>query len=634
MVTVHRPGECSLFGTRFPIIGTVQPVQVEQFAEKRTTGDPSKEDSGGSDSTWIFAGRLTGGIGVLEMLEKKDPDRSWWSTMWLNSNNHTLLPALVTQTSKPSGVGEPTATREFNNRQYVAFATDLRLWAESTSSYGATLGTLAGTPTDSIIHRRKLYFAGGSDFNRYDGSTLTTGAVLGSAQPCRYFVEWDDKLFTLDNTGQLDWTMDEGVTWIEHAKSDLPDGSFNSLWVGRDAAGNFVVYMGTSEGAFALDFDGVIWKKTELTWPQTEFGGQGADHFEDASYVPTGMRVQKYRPGDPNVFNVGLDRDDGTPQEYRGNIIRLVPTLGEMFAIIDATSDDTRDLFPAAGQNAYGNISIVSTVGRSIVARYVRGTSETDPNRDGSWTIVFAADTDGLPSRTAVASTADGKYRLWFGMAGEMHHVDLQRTAINPTEIDGYQYDAARTIEHLTPRFDADKATADKLGRRVVGRVSDCSVTEYFKINYRIDDDTAWTTLTNSDFPDGQIDSNGQFTMVLGTDDLGVPFDTIQFQILPTSGSNSLSPDLRWARLEYLKTRVPRFAFGVRIDATRNYRHQTARSLRAAINTALETKPLGEFAFMNVGASETHQVRIRDYGGNEVGARHGQGIYDLVLEAP
>ncbi|MCH8970360.1 MAG: hypothetical protein IIA66_14735, partial [Planctomycetes bacterium] len=133
-----------------------------------------------------------------------------------------------------------------------------------------------------------------------------------TAHSSRYFAEWDDKLFTLDNDGQLSYTFDEGVTWENNAKSDLPAGSFNGLWVGRNADDRFVINMATSVGAFALDFDRAVWVRTEMTWPQHEFGGQGAIAFEDASYVPTGLRLQKHRPGDPEVKNVGLDRDDAS----------------------------------------------------------------------------------------------------------------------------------------------------------------------------------------------------------------------------------------------------------------------------------------------------------------------------------
>ena len=64
VVTVHRLNEISLFGTRYPIVGSVDSIRIDPFPEKQVTGDISKEDSA-IDSTWIFVGNQTGGIGLV-----------------------------------------------------------------------------------------------------------------------------------------------------------------------------------------------------------------------------------------------------------------------------------------------------------------------------------------------------------------------------------------------------------------------------------------------------------------------------------------------------------------------------------------------------------------------------------------
>jgi hypothetical protein len=636
VVTVHRLNEISLFGTRYPIVGSVDSIRIDPFPEKQVTGDISKEDSA-IDSTWIFVGNQTGGIGVLEMLEEKDADRCWFSDCWIQTNGHLLLGALVTSTTNPSSA-EPAVTIEYNNLQYCAFGSALYSWSEGAQTWGSSLGSLVSTPTDVIVHKNKMYLACGSDFNRYDGSTLTTGAALASpAKESRYFVEWDDKLFTIANDGTLRWTIDEGVTWITSATSDLPSGSFNGLHVGRNAADDFVIYLGTTFGTLALDFDGNKWVQTELTWPQHEYAGQGSIPFEDASYITAGMTTRKYRAVEGRSPNVGLDRNDGLPEANRGNTISLRAGHREMYNLVDATSPETQDLFPAGGSSpgsgVYGDVQIYDSTGASIVARYINQEPLNDPQRDGAWSVVYAAANAGLPARCMSVSTADGNYRLWFGIEETMKYVDLQRDLRNPTEIDGFKFDNVRGGEHLTPRFDADKATAGKLARRVRVSVTDTSTTEYIKMYYRIDAYTAWTNMTNSTFADGQIDTDGEHEFSFSSD-AGTEFDAIQFKVELYSGNSSRSPDMRWARLEYLKQRDPVFGFSVTIDCIKSYRHTTGKSRRTAILAALETGTLGEAAWMDAGSTETHRVRVDQYKGTEAGGRKSHGLYDLVLIAP
>ncbi|MCH8200284.1 MAG: hypothetical protein IIB85_00005 [Chloroflexi bacterium] len=47
------------------------------------------------------------------------------------------------------------------------------------------------------------------------------------------------------------------------------------------------------------------------------------------------------------------------------------------------------------------------------------------------------------------------------------------------------------------------------------------------------------------------------------------------------------SPDSRWLRLSYLKLLPTRWAFKVRIDCAKNYRHKSARTLLDKLKAAL-----------------------------------------------
>ena len=48
------------------------------------------------------------------------------------------------------------------------------------------------------------------EFRQSDIKFLWEGLI----EPPTVLMEWDEKLFALDDTGQLRYTVDEGVTWV------------------------------------------------------------------------------------------------------------------------------------------------------------------------------------------------------------------------------------------------------------------------------------------------------------------------------------------------------------------------------------------------------------------------------------
>jgi hypothetical protein len=631
VTTVHRKNEISLFGKYYPIVGPVEPVLASQFAEKQVIGDYTKE-SELIGSTWVISDQR-GGIGIKDMDEfgpdglQKDTDRCWFSTAWLNTKGHRTLPRLVTATTNPTG-SDPSILIEFRNVMYCAFGTAVYTWTEGSSTWTTASRTLLANPTDAIVYKDKLYFLCSSDFERFDGTTWKKGAELGSAQKGILGVEWDEKLFLLDATGQLDYSTDEGVTWLTNALSTLPDDSFTALFIFDDATGSPVVYLGTKESLWVLDYDNAKWKETKLYLPFHPFNCKGSEAFRDAAYIPTGMQISQYRTVPPEVSVMGLDRDGGLPSKYTGSIVKILRGTNYLFAFVDATATKLRDQFPAGD---YGDIAIYDG-GFSAIFQWQPPTTDSK----NGWSVAHVGSVAETPLTVGVVATADDFSRLWFAIDGTVSFMALQETLQNPKDVPQFAF--GLTSEHITPWFDADNAVIDKLAIELAAFYEDLASDnqEYAQLYYGVDyDEDTWTLLTNSTYTDGKIDTDGETTFTFASD-AGIDYKAIRFRelLFRRSSDNTRSPDCRWLRLKYIKLLEPKFAYSVQIDCSRNYRFQTSRSLLAALNTALLTKTLGTFTFKDSGGSESHQVRIANMSGVEVGGRKSDGLYEVQLIAP
>ena len=433
----------------------------------------------------------------------------------------------------------------------------------------------------------------------------------------------------LDNSGQLDYSTDEGVTWIANALSTLADGYFTALFKYHNPTGQSVIYLGTKEGPFYLDYGHAAWIETTLFLPFHDFNCKGAESFRDSAYFPSGMSVYEYHTNPDYVRLVGLDRDAGMPSDYTGSIIKILRGHNYMYAFVDATATAIRDLYPA-GQ--YGDITIYEDEGYSAVMRWTAPSSESK----GGWSVAHLGSAAATPISASVIATADDIYRLWFGIDNTVTFIPLQETIQNPKELTTFPF--GLTSEHITSWFDADNAVIDKLAFELAGYYEDLAADnqEYVMLYYATDyDDDTWMLLTNSTFTDGKIDVTGE-TVFTFASDAGLSFKAIRFrELMFRRGSdNTKSPDARWLRLKYIKLLEPKYARTVQLDCSRNYRYQTARTMVSNLEAAVATKTLGAFTFKNGRASETHQVRISNMRGITIGGKVSQGLFAVELVAP
>ena len=240
--------------------------------------------------------------------------RSWWSPGEIGFAGPLVLPPLATNCTNPTtALTDCVILIEFNNLLYACFGTDVRTWTEGTASWSASIHTLLGAPTDALVHKGKLYFACGTDFERYSGAVWTDGATLsGGAIATRYFLEWDAKLFVLSNAGALRYSVNEGVAWTASAVSTLEAGMHTSLFNYRNAAGTILPHLGTKVGIYKLDFTNGVWQETEFVYPQHDYAALGSTRWREAAFIPVGIGVYLYQTSaEPEqVTPMGPDRDD------------------------------------------------------------------------------------------------------------------------------------------------------------------------------------------------------------------------------------------------------------------------------------------------------------------------------------
>jgi hypothetical protein len=626
MTKIFNKNEISLFGNLYPVLANVTENLRPPFAPKTVTGDYSK-DSMLDVSAMIFSDQR-GGLGIKDMDETKDFNRFLWSTCNVDFKGHIILPTKATNCGSPSvDLDDPVLMVEYADELYVVCGVDLYKWIEVTPAWSVSLHTFAVAPTSAVVHDGKLYFACDTDFERFDGSNWTDGDTLsGTAIPSLFLLNWDEKLLILDDTGLLSYSVDEGTTWTANAQSKLDANSFESLFLLVNGSNYVVPFMGTKVGLYELDFDGAEWINTGLTFPPHDYGCKGAAMWRDAAgYIPVGMGIYQFVSGTSVIITpMGLDRDYGLPKEYRGNVIQVLPEHNALYALLNAVTRTDRDF--TAGYS--WDTVFVDDEGYSAVMKW--------PGQ--GWSCARTS-IEGEALNCGVISNADGKYRLWFNMGYRIYYVPLNVNLQNPLELLDSDYESY--AEHYYPIFDADNSVVDKLLFSVTVKAENTTALRYAMVYYSLDGNSnTWTLLTNTTYPDGKLDIDGEIVFELASGN-GIKFNSIQikaemyFSKTDDPLAHPPSPDIRWVRLNYIKEPDARWTYGVIVDCTRDYRHKRRSTLVDALKTAADTKILGDFIYRTFeGTNETKKVKVLTMAGVEKGGQLKTGQYKLTLLAP
>jgi len=639
---VVAKNEISLNGTYYPLMRPVQSVLASIYPAKVTIGDTTRDSQ--TRSSVISWSDWRGGIGVERMQGPSDADRAWYSTCNLRHRHHLLLPALSTATTAQIPDNTPingaiTFLQDLGNTLYAGWDRSPYYYTEASDRWtqltnGGAAYSFPSAPTDSITIRM-----GGTDYivvahtggYSYFSSATT---VTDKTTDAKFLTFWDDRLWGIDEGGQLWYLLTIGGTPSNDAALPTQDDHVTDLFVGRDAVGDQVIYASTKTGLYAHDFANQRWVETQFQLPFHKFNGVGSVRWRDSIYSPSGLGIYKYINGSNNavVTVMGPDRDDGLPATSRGTIKKLVGTHTELIAAVDATtapaSQSTTDI---AFQwiSHQGSPVMDESTGRSSIVGW----------NDTGWEVKWRASSGdkGKPiDQMLVTNAGKGDYRLWWGFNGKVYHQLVPFDVTNPSQLSSvagtdYGYDTSGV--HETPWFDAQQTEVDKLALKLKVEVQDASSNETVKVEYATDYGTTYTTM-------GTITSDG-VTSYSFASGVGTVFRSISFRITLAREAGSTvaiqqqTPDVVSLTLEYRKKLEAKYGHTVEVDLNKRYKGNTPKSLREKLISAIESTTLVEFTFRDDdGSDRNYYVDVTSASGIEYTGYDERGVSRITLVEP
>ncbi len=395
------------------------------------------------------------------------------------------------------------------------------------------------------------------------------GAGGGTSSGATFAVHYAGKAWKITAAGQLAYSAAPNSatpTWTNDAlltDNGLASGDCNNLVVSYDETGTTVIYADTKQGRFEHSVATSKFLATGLRLANHPNGGKGSVRWNDGDYVSAGLAIKKYQAGSTVVISdEGLNKDDGLPTEYAGEVIALIDGLTHLYALMDASQ----------------------TTGTGYSAIYRRG---IDTGWHCWWDGSLLSVTDGTIHFGIVSATYS--YRFWFDHNGTVYYIPLSRENQNPKKVTGSTYSASGFL--VSPWFDAGTKAFTKACKRITAFCEDMTENETVIIKYRLDHTTTalastWVTLTPTIAADGITTYN----LASGA---GVAFKSIQYRIdLARGSTNTLSPDVQGLALSYRKNLGAKHAWTFTIDlknAGANIRTMiTNLETAVALNTWME----------------------------------------------
>jgi len=610
-VNVER--EIFLNGERYPLggDGKVRTIVTSQYPQKIVLGDVDKDSN--PRTSLIVWDDWSGGVGVYSTDGKENLNRSQFSRADGRYKNHLTLPPLYTSgaaATEPDNGGTQavsgltTAINEFGLKLYVALGNGRKIQAYTVSNNtwnGDSLTTPAASAYESIAFTMGttdyIAFAYGTG---YEYSTAPDSSWSDRSVAVKSFAFWDDRLWGLDDTGQL-WFSDVIGTEVNDAKIPLPDGYAHVLFTGPDAQGEDILYVSTEVGLYAHDAANARFVKTKVAFPRMAAADantvavQGAATWNGDIYITAGkMTVYRYDPTRGVVMSAGLNRDSGFPvTQIRGDIIKLLPTHTGLLAFVLGSSDTYRTVWEYNG------------VGWHYLAR------------------------DNGSAQGNHVSSIGGNYRLYHTFDGDdIGYTALQRGDVNPElATPAISYEGTNDIaDHITPWFNAGQNEIDKTAIRVRIECSKMTSDETAKVEYALDYSASYESSTFT------VNSNGVTTQTFPTIadnniEAGSNFRAIRFKITLNRGSTATrTPNVKSISLEWRRKIPAKYGFEFTLDRSESYGGKTPKEMKTDIITAIETSAQVEFTFVDDDGSTqnyyvdvTNMEDVEDTGHGEIG---------------
>jgi hypothetical protein len=329
---VIETGEISINELPYRLGSPARFFSASQLPQKYSLGARTKDDE--PFASVVEWSDWRGGIGVESMDENQDINRAWWSECNLRHKGHLILPPLVTASTASDDTGGIDVIGELGTKLYVAWANNDLVEFDGSSGTGAWTQRQALDADATDILTARLVTGGVTIIVATTSSMWYATAGDSWAQvatSAEYLAFWDNRLWAIDNTGQLRYLprglgIGTAANWVVDAQLPLPNDYVNNLFVGPDAAGETILYAATRTGLYAHDAGTHRFVLTGLVYPYHRTAGRGSTTWRGDIYLAVGVGVYRYSPLQGTITVVGPDLDDGLETTYRGRIQTLIPS--------------------------------------------------------------------------------------------------------------------------------------------------------------------------------------------------------------------------------------------------------------------------------------------------------------------
>lgn len=405
---------------RFLVENTIDESLVNIGGRKVNQGDPGPDDHP-INSTWIQSDWTGGG-----QVHDGDPDVS--TGRFDFATCETMQAHAIALAPDPYEWDDPATSGNasmmlgvYEDQVWAAWGSDIRVYNPGTDAWDNLAADLSAAPvgkgqvftasTGALTGDPIFCIPLGSSFDYINGVTRTNVAKA-AVDLC----VMDGKLFRLAADGSFEWTTDLS-TW--YGLTYVPDDSTpRHLNVYLTVGGEPTVYVTTSSAVFAYDVLSGRLYQTQLQFPKHPDQGKASCVWRSDFYTSVGDGVHRYNRS--TIAAMGLDRDDGLPEQYRGVIVDMEPSYNAIYALVSgseaaaaAVQDETilfaGDDYMTAGQGTvYGLLMKWNGFGW----HYVHAFSGTAPT-------------------TVIVSDADDDYAVWWAANNKVFKINLSRTYMN-----------------------------------------------------------------------------------------------------------------------------------------------------------------------------------------------------------
>jgi hypothetical protein len=598
---VLSKGQVSLNGAIYRLGGDqrVHRIVSSQYPEKQVIGDISR-DSNPRTSTITWED-WSGGGGLYRTDGKEEElNRFQDSRLETRFKGHLTLPVLSSAAANPSVAGTQDEIAELAGNLYVALngGTDAYQYSVSGDSWGDNLHDFPAQVTDSLA-----FTLGGTSYIAFahtGGYTYTSNGSGWSdiATDTLHIAFWDDRLWGIDNAGQLWFSITIG-TEVNDAQLALPAGYVNSLFTGPDADGNEILYAGTEVGLYAHDAANERFVRTGVRFPQDVRAGKGVTWNGDIYVAAGDTSVYRYIPSSGVVLSMGLDRDAGLPTTFRGSIQRLVPAHTGLFAVVNARGTETQ-------------VSIWEYNGRG-------------------WHFVQNPGTSNIES--ILVSSANLEYRLYFCRGARLVYLTSLKTGEANPDVDTIIYEpGGSAFFHVTPWFNAGQNDIDKTAIRMRVECTGMSSNETVKVEFALNYASSYESSTITIVADG-VTTITFPTIANNNSEAGSDFRAIRFRLSPVRGvTTTNTPNIKSLSLEWRRKIPARYGFTFDINRLRRYGGRSPKQTKASLTTAVESSTQVEFTYVDdVAGVQDYFVDVAQIEDIEETGRREKGVTRVTV---